>query len=123
MGGRSAAIRQLIVRTELPSQIEQEIIAAYEKLTQGSGGPGCSLSVQSRVMVTAAGQTAGRLTESSIPTRIFWVGAADRVCKTLLGPAVDTAGSILPAAAGVSPLRCVAVVTVAKIPAKEAAIA
>jgi len=34
-GGRSAAIRQLIVRTELPPQIEQEMIAAYEKLTQG----------------------------------------------------------------------------------------
>lgn len=122
--GRSAAIRQLIVRTELPSQIEQEIIAAYEKLTQGSGGPGCSLSVQSRVMVTAAGQTAGRLTEKFDPYEDIlgseqlivyvkrcwarlWTPRALYCRQQLECPHLD----VLP------------VVTVAKIPAKEAAIA
>ena len=84
----------------------------------------CALSVQSRVMVTAAGQTAGRLTEKFDPYEDIqgpeqlivyvkrcwarlWTPRA-LYCRQQMGcPHLD----VLP------------VVTVAKIPAKEAAIA
>ena len=64
---RSAAIRQLIMRTALPEHVRREIATSYEELASPTGGLNPVVTVHGTVVVTAAGQAVERLIEQCDP--------------------------------------------------------
>ncbi len=67
-GGRSAAIRQLIMRSKVPEHIAQEIIDTYQGLvSRTNGGANSSVRMHSNVVITSPGPEADRLSEEHDP--------------------------------------------------------
>ncbi|HHV08472.1 MAG TPA: hypothetical protein GXX69_09720 [Firmicutes bacterium] len=65
--GRSAAIRQLIMRSKVPEHIAQEIIDTYQGLVSRTNGANSSVRMHSNVVITSPGPEADRLSEEHDP--------------------------------------------------------